>query len=86
MMEPKIRLPRSPEEISAAWLEQAVQNTIPGASIYSCRLDDTWNGTATKYRVAIEINDVARAAGLPDSLVVKGRFQPELQIVEQVYA
>jgi hypothetical protein len=85
-MATKIRLPRSPEEISAAWLEQSLQDHIPGARIHSARLDDTWQGTATKYRVAIEANDVARAAGLPDSLVVKGRFQPDLQIIEEVYA
>lgn len=79
-------MPTRAEQVSAAWLEEALQDRMPGARIHALTLDETWPGTATKLRCAVEANDVARMAGLPASIVIKGRFMPELQIVEKVYA
>ena len=79
------RLPARAEDVTRQWLEDELQQRIPGARIGTMTIDETWKGTATKLRVSIEPNDIARAAGLPPSLIVKGRFMPEFQVVEDVY-
>jgi Phosphotransferase enzyme family len=78
-------LPLAAAGVTADWLEHVIQERVPGARIRELRLDDTWQGTATKLRVTVEANDVACAAGLPPSLVVKGRFSPEVQFMQEVF-
>lgn len=80
-----MKLPITPEMVTAAWLTEALQQQAPGAEVLTCMLEDTLEGTATKLKVAVTLNNIAKAAGIPPSLVVKGRFRPDLQITEGIY-
>ncbi|KHK89105.1 phosphotransferase [Novosphingobium malaysiense] len=80
-----LRLPARPEEITAEWLTSALSQTVPGAAVLDFEQDEAWYGTATKLKLRVELNDTARNAGIPASIVVKGRFAPELQITESLY-
>lgn len=78
-------LPMTPEQVSAEWLTQAIGQHLPGVAITSVTLDHARNGTATKLKLTITTNEAGHAAKLPASLVVKGRFNPDIQIIEGLY-
>lgn len=80
-----MQLPLSAEDITAAWLTDALQARAPGAEVLALSRNDTLAGTATKLRLSVELNDAAKSAGVPSSLVVKGRFMRDLQIIETIF-
>jgi aminoglycoside/choline kinase family phosphotransferase len=80
-------LPKTVEDISAAWLTEALSRRHPGLVVASARHDDVIAGTGTKVTVDVEFNDVGRAAGIPGRLLVKGAFSGHqyTEIVSPLY-
>jgi len=77
-----MKLPLSPEEISSAWLTEALRFRHPGAEVRSVEVVDVMHGTSTKIRVALEH---ARDVGLPTTMIVKGGFEPHSQWMAGMY-
>jgi hypothetical protein len=67
-------LPRSREDVTAAWLTRTLQNKYPGAVIESMELIQLFDSHTTKMRIAVTLNEEARAAGLPERLCLKSNW------------
>lgn len=68
----------SVEEITPAWLTQALQQRYPGVEVQTAATKNILWGTATKVLIKLGYNDAGIAAGLPPVMYVKGGFNPEL--------
>jgi hypothetical protein len=64
-------VPRSPSEISADWLTEALCAPAPGARVTAVRRLESSAGTTSRARLAIDYNGPGAAVGLPRRLVVK---------------
>ncbi|WP_396906411.1 phosphotransferase [Mycolicibacterium phlei] len=63
--------PHSAADVDAEWLTKAVAAGIPGAVARDVQPLDGTTGTTDRRRLAVEWNEVGRAAGLPPSVFVK---------------
>lgn len=64
-------IPRSPDAVTPAWLTAVLAAKHPGAVVTSVRSFGGTSGTSTRRRLTLELNDVAREAGLPANLYMK---------------
>jgi hypothetical protein len=64
-------VPRSPQEVSAAWLTGALCGGVPGASVEEVRSAGGDAGTTTRRALLATYNAQGAAAGLPTRLFVK---------------
>ncbi|MCX7864355.1 MAG: ecdysteroid 22-kinase family protein [Novosphingobium sp.] len=69
-------LPVSLEGLSNAWLEAALNSWNPGIRLKGSEILDINHGTCTKVRVALELDDAGKAAGIPERVIIKGGFEP----------
>lgn len=69
-------LPLTVEDITSAWLTAALQTQVRGAEVLNSRIVERVGGTSTKIRLSLELNDVAKAAGIPEAVMLKGGFEP----------
>jgi hypothetical protein len=81
-----MRLPLTPQEITAGWLSEALQFRHPGLTVKSVDVVDIINGTSTKIRVAVTYGAGGQIAGLPPTLIVKGGFEAHSQWMAKMYA
>ena len=79
-------LPLVPEQVTAAWLTQALQSRYPDAVVTHARVEDRMLGTSTKLRVRCSYDAVGREAGLPPTLIVKGGFEAHSPSMKDMYA
>ena len=80
-----IRLPVKIEEVTAAWLTEALSVNYPGVEVVSANLDGVLWGTGTKVAVRVEYNRIGRESGLPGSLIVKGGFSEHRRVMQLCY-
>lgn len=73
---PGTALPLTLEEITPAWLTQALALRAPGASVRDCEIVDINRGTCTKIRLRLELDAAGIAAGIPPTVILKGGFEP----------
>jgi hypothetical protein len=68
------------EDINAEWLSRALGGRYPGTEVTYLAVEDVMWGASGKLRVMPKYNAAGRAAGLPETLIVKGGFgrQPSL--------
>jgi Phosphotransferase enzyme family len=81
-----MRLPLEPEQVTSAWLTEALRLRYPGAAVTASRVADVVNGTSTKIRLCCEYNQVGRDTGLPATIIVKGGFEPHSPGMKEMYA
>ena len=79
-------LPLTADEITAAWLTEALRFRHPGVAVTECRVADVLLGTSTKIRVCCEYDRAGREAGLPGTLIVKGGFEAHSPSMKLMYA
>src|SRR5690606_2471208 len=65
-------LPRTIEEVDAAWLTRALSTTVTGLTIERAQVVESLGGACTKLRVAIETN----RPDFPPTVIVKGCLEP----------
>jgi hypothetical protein len=75
-------LPLTPEEITAAWLTEALQERHPGVRVTQLETVDIIPGTSTKIRVHPTYQ---QACELPDTLIVKGGFESHSPALQPMY-
>src|SRR3954453_20590221 len=79
-------LPLEPEQVTSTWLTEALRLRYPGATVTNSRIVDVVNGTSTKIRLKCEYNQAGRDSELPETLIVKGGFEPHSPGLKEVYA
>lgn len=79
-----MKLPLTPDEVSAAWLQQALRFRFPGVVLRDAAVQDVMLGTSTKIRVRLDYEPGADA-GLPQTMIVKGGFEPHSVHMKEMY-
>jgi len=69
-------LPMTIEEIDADWLTAALRTQAPGATVRSFEIVDSKRSTCTKLRLRLDLDEAGRAAGIPETVILKGGFEP----------
>lgn len=69
-------LPETLDEIDAAWLTAAFRTQAPGATVRGFRIIDIARGTCTKVRLRLDLDDAGKSAGIPETVILKGGFEP----------
>jgi Phosphotransferase enzyme family len=64
-------VPGSAYAITPAWLTAVLCSEIPGAQVLTCRVTGGSSGTSERRGLALELNDAARAGGVPHYLFTK---------------
>jgi hypothetical protein len=81
-----MKLPLAPEDITPAWLNDALQWQHPDVEVLKVEIHDIINGTSTKIRVAVEYATSRGRTALPSSLIVKGGFEAHSKWMAKMYA
>jgi hypothetical protein len=76
------RLPLAFDEITPAWLTEALQGAHPGVDVRNVDVGDAMYGTATKVRLRVTYG--ARSTA-PESLIVKGGFSAHRELMYREY-
>lgn len=69
-------LPLAIEEIDADWLTAALRTQAPWVTVRGFRIVDIKRGTCTKIRLGLDLDDAGRRAGIPETVILKGGFEP----------
>lgn len=78
-------LPIRFEEISAEWLTAALQQRTAGVEVRSVQIIDMMRSTTTKIRLRLELNETAKAAGIPERVILKGGFEEHSQELHRMH-
>lgn len=68
-------LPTQIEGLSTPWLEAALQSRNPGIGLKDSEILDINNGTCTKIRIRLDLDEAGREAGIPERVILKGGFE-----------
>jgi hypothetical protein len=74
-------LPVEFDEITAEWVTEALQVKQPGVTVRHTEIVDMVRGTTTKIRLRLDLDDAAKAAGIPELVILKGGFEPHSRAV-----
>ena len=80
-----MQLPLQPQDITPAWLTEALRVHHPGAAVAAVEIKDIIRGTSTKIRVRV-CYEAGGDAGLTPTLIVKGGFEEHSQWMAGMYA
>lgn len=69
-------LPVTIEEIDRDWIAAALRSRVPDASVGAAEIVDVKRGTCTKIRLRLEVNEAGKRAGIPETVILKGGFEP----------
>jgi hypothetical protein len=69
-------LPTTVEAITPAWLTTALRIRAPGATVRDARVVDMIRGTCTLIRLRLDLDEAGRRAGIPETVMLKGGFEP----------
>src|SRR5215204_7706911 len=78
-------LPLQPEQVNADWLQRALRQKAPAATVSLAEVVDVILGTSTKIRVRVQGND-GNGQPLPETLIVKGGFESHSPSMAEMYA
>lgn len=69
-------LPLAIEAIDSDWLTSALRVRYPGITVESSEILDIIHGTCTKIRIRLQMDEPGRQAGIPQTVILKGGFEP----------
>ena len=78
-------LPVTVEQITRAWLNEALAERYPGVVLTAAAVRTVIPGTSTKIRVAVEYDRASLRFNLPTSLIIKGGFEEHSPILQPMY-
>lgn len=85
-MNSNLSLPMAVEEVTTAWLNQAIKQRYPSVDVIASSVIKVIWGSATKVQIELTYNDAGKALNLPAIVYVKGGFDPTLlQMVGSSY-
>jgi hypothetical protein len=68
------KLVRNLNEVTPQWLTGLLRNRYPGIEVNDFEVVQVRNGHTTKLRVALDLNEVGRAAGIPRNVCLKSNW------------
>lgn len=68
-------LPITLEEIDTDWLTGALRVNAPGVTVRDSEIVDVIRGTCTKIRLRLDMDAAGKAAGIPETVFLKGGFE-----------
>lgn len=68
------RLPRHLHEVNSQWLSRLLAHRYTGIEVHGLSVVEIKNSHTTKLRVALELNEVGRAAGIPSQVCLKSNW------------
>ncbi|MGD9797733.1 MAG: phosphotransferase [Acidimicrobiia bacterium] len=68
------RLPRHLDEVTPAWLTSLLQHRYPGLVVHDFEVLEVQSTHTTKLRLALDLNDVGREAGLSERVCLKSNW------------
>lgn len=68
-------LPLTLAEITPDWLSRALRTRAPGVTCRGVEVVNQINGTSTKIRLKLDMDEAGRAAGIPELVILKGGFE-----------
>lgn len=68
------RLPRHLDEVTPSWLTRVLRNRYPGIEVLDMTVVEVRNGHTTKLRVALDLNPIGIAAGIPRQVCMKSNW------------
>jgi len=69
-------LPLTLEEINHDWLVAALRTRAPEAGLRGFEILEVINGTCTKVKLRLDLDEAARQAGIAENVILKGGFEP----------
>lgn len=79
-------LPLSIEEIDRAWLTRALRTRAPDAGLRDFAITRVENGTCTKIRIDLDLDQAGRDAGIAGKVILKGGFEPHSRAMPYMHA
>jgi hypothetical protein len=70
------RLPLKIEDIDAEWMTAALRTRFQEVKVNGVQVVDVRNGTCTKIRLRLDLDEAAKRAGIPELMIFKGGFEP----------
>ena len=80
-----VSLPLEISGLTTQWLDAALRSWNPGVKLLRSGIVDINNGTCTKIRIALEMDEAGKAAGIPASVILKGGFEPHSRIMHTMH-
>src|SRR5690606_29807099 len=68
------QLPRHLQDVTPQWLTSLLQNRYPGIAVNDFEQVEVRNGHTTKLRLALDLNEVGQAAGIPRNVCLKSNW------------
>ena len=68
------RLPRHLDEVTPQWLTGLLQHRYPGILVRDMTVVEVKNSHTTKLRLALDLNEVGQAAGIPNQVCLKSNW------------
>lgn len=78
-------LPLEMDEITPEWLSKALATRAPGAQVKSFETLKVKTGFTTIMWLRLELNEAAKAAGIPEVVILKGGFEPHSRARARTY-
>jgi hypothetical protein len=79
-------LPVTLDEITPEWLTAALRRATPDITVHAVEIVDIIHGTCTKLRLRLDLNQAAKRAGIPETLFLKGGFEPHSRDMDFMHA
>jgi hypothetical protein len=76
------KLPEGVDQVDAAWLTKLLQNRYPGLVVENMETIALINTHTTKLRLALDLNDVGRRAGIPRNVCIKANWSGKFRNVD----
>lgn len=68
------KLPHTRDGIDAAWLTSMLANRHPGIVVEGMEVVQLFDSHTTKMRIRVRLNEIGRAAGIPENLCLKSNW------------
>lgn len=78
-------LPLAIDEISYEWLVRALRTRAPHAGLDDFAITRVENGTCTKIRMTLELDEAGRRAGIARKVILKGGFEPHSRAMRDMH-
>ena len=81
-----VPLPLTIEELDTRWLAAALSRAFPKLKLNGFEIVDARHGFTTVLRLRLDVDDASRKAGVPETVIVKGGFEPWSRDRARTYA
>lgn len=78
-------LPLTVEEITADWLTKALRTRTQEVTVKGFEVVNVINGTCTKVRLRLDLDEAGKAADIPELVVLKGGFETHSRVMSHVH-